>query len=141
MKKYILLTLTALLTLSMQAAKKEKKQEVAKETVNNIAVEKLYDYEYLISNFYTIDGSTSVTEKLLDAKKLLKKDMAINKKIKKFKNDNIGMSLIEILVTIAMILILAGPLINSLLNSRILNSKGLVVKIENNIVRAIERKV
>ena len=28
MKKYILLTLTALLTLSMQAAKKEKKQEV-----------------------------------------------------------------------------------------------------------------
>ena len=49
--------------------------------------------------------------------------MAIDKKINN-KNDNRGMSLIEILVTIAMILILAGPLINSLLNSRIVNSNA-----------------
>lgn len=50
--------------------------------------------------------------------------MAIDKISKKIKNDNRGMSLIEILVTIAMILILAGPLINSLLNSRIVNSNA-----------------
>lgn len=50
--------------------------------------------------------------------------MAIGKTFIKLKNDNRGISLIEILVTIAMILILAGPLINSLLNSRIVNSNA-----------------
>ena len=50
--------------------------------------------------------------------------MAIDKTFIKLKNDNRGISLIEILVTIAMILILAGPLINSLLNSRIVNSNA-----------------
>ena len=44
--------------------------------------EKLKDFEYLISNFYTVDGTTSVTEKDLDAKKLLAKNMKINKKTK-----------------------------------------------------------
>ena len=41
--------------------------------------EKLNDFEYLISNFYTIDSSTSVTESILNAKKLLKKETLIEK--------------------------------------------------------------
>lgn len=48
----------------------------------NISMEKLEDFEYLVSNFYTVDSSTSVTESLLDAKKLLKKDMKINQNAK-----------------------------------------------------------
>lgn len=54
----------------------------AKETKasGNISLEKLADYEYLLSTFYTVDSSTSVTEGLLDAEKLLKKDMTIDAK-------------------------------------------------------------
>lgn len=48
----------------------------------NISMEKLEDFEYLVSNFYTVDSSTSVTESLLDAKKLLKKDMKIDQNAK-----------------------------------------------------------
>lgn len=43
-------------------------------------IEKLEDFDYLVSNFYTVDSSTSVTEEMLDAKKLLKKDMTMQKK-------------------------------------------------------------
>ena len=42
--------------------------------------EKLEDFDYLVSNFYTVDSSTSVTEEMLNAKKLLKKDMTMQKK-------------------------------------------------------------
>ena len=42
------------------------------------SIEKLSDFDYLVSNFYTVDSSTSVTESILDAKKLLKKDMSVN---------------------------------------------------------------
>ena len=35
-------------------------------------------FEQLISNYYTVDSSTSVTEKLFDAKKFRKKDMSID---------------------------------------------------------------
>lgn len=45
-----------------------------------ISADKLEDYEYLVSNFYTVDGSTSVNENLLNAKKLLKKDMKLDAK-------------------------------------------------------------
>ena len=48
------------------------------EIVNKIDVEKLKDFEYLVSNFYTVDSSTSVTENFLDIQKLLKKDMTID---------------------------------------------------------------
>lgn len=58
------------------------KEEVRESDSNNISLEKLNDFEYLISNFYTVDSSTSVTEGILDAKKLLKKDMTIDKKSK-----------------------------------------------------------
>ena len=46
----------------------------------NIDREKLNDFEYLISNFYTVDSSTSVTESILNAKKMLKKDLSVNEK-------------------------------------------------------------
>ena len=42
--------------------------------------EKLEDFDYLVSNFYTVDSSTSVTEEMLNAEKLLKKDMTMQKK-------------------------------------------------------------
>ena len=43
-----------------------------------ISKDKLNDYEYLVSNFYTVDSSTSVNDSLLNAKKLLKKDLTID---------------------------------------------------------------
>ena len=55
-------------------------------------------------------------------------DMAIVNLYRKFKRNNKGVSLIEVLVTIAMIIILAGPLINSFLNSRIVNSNARLIQ-------------
>ncbi len=46
------------------------------------SLEKLKDFEYLVSHFYTVDGTTSVSAKDLDAKKLLAKDMKLDKKKK-----------------------------------------------------------
>ena len=43
-----------------------------------VSREKLNDYEYLLSNFYTVDSSTAINDNLLNAKKLLKKDMTID---------------------------------------------------------------
>lgn len=54
--------------------------------------------------------------------------MAIDKMILKMKKNNKGVSLVEVLVTIAMIVIIAGPLINSLLNSRLVNSNARVIQ-------------
>lgn len=48
----------------------------------DLSDKKLKDYEYLLSNFYTVDGSTSVSKKDLNAKKLLAKDMKIDKSTK-----------------------------------------------------------
>lgn len=46
------------------------------------SLEKLKDFEYLVSHFYTVDGTTSVSAKDLNAKKLLAKDMKLDKKKK-----------------------------------------------------------
>lgn len=67
----------------VEAEKKEKSK--APETMTkkvDISEEKLADFEYLVSNFYTVDGTTSVSEKDLDAKKLLSKNMKLDKKTK-----------------------------------------------------------
>ena len=48
-----------------------------------IEIEKLKDYEYLLSHFYTVDSSTTVTEEDLDAEKFLKKDMKLSKEQKR----------------------------------------------------------
>lgn len=53
-----------------------------REETPNISLEKLSDFDYLISHFYTVDSSTSVSAKDLDAEKLLKKDMTIDKDTK-----------------------------------------------------------
>ena len=42
------------------------------------SMEKLADYEYLLSNFYTVDSSTMADPELLDAQKLMEKDMKID---------------------------------------------------------------
>lgn len=63
--------------LAMQESDENAEREV-EESAPKLKYEKLKDYEYLISNFYTIDSSTSVTEKLLDAENLLAKDMTID---------------------------------------------------------------
>lgn len=54
------------------------KVEVSKTLSENISTERLKDYEYLVSNFYTVDSSTSVTEDLLNVETFLKKDMKLN---------------------------------------------------------------
>ena len=46
----------------------------------------------------------------------------------KIKKNNEGVSLVEVLVTIAMILIIAGPLINSFLNAKSVNSNARVIQ-------------
>lgn len=56
------------------------KTEVSKVLTDTISVERLKDYEYLLSNFYTVDSSTSVTEELINAEAFLKKDMKIDMK-------------------------------------------------------------
>lgn len=57
----------------------DKKSDESKEvSAGKISVDKLKDFEYLMSNFYTIDASTSITEKQLNVDQLLKKDMTID---------------------------------------------------------------
>ena len=46
----------------------------------------------------------------------------------RIKKNNEGVSLVEVLVTIAMILIIAGPLINSFLNAKSVNSNARVIQ-------------
>lgn len=43
-----------------------------------IAMEQLNDFEYLVGNFYTVDGTTMTSPEELNAQKLLSKDMTIN---------------------------------------------------------------
>lgn len=47
-------------------------------TAIDTSMEKLSDYEYLISNFYTVDSSTMADSDLINAKKLLAKDLKID---------------------------------------------------------------
>lgn len=44
----------------------------------NVSMEKLKDFEYLIDHFYTVDSSTSVSKDLMNAEKLLSKDMKLH---------------------------------------------------------------
>lgn len=44
----------------------------------NYSREKLYDFDYLIQNFYRIDKTTTITGEQLDAKEMLKKDMTLS---------------------------------------------------------------
>ncbi len=61
-----------------------KKEKIPEKTVEkpDISEEKLADFDYLVSNFYTVDGTTSIRASDLDAKKLLAKDMKLDKKKK-----------------------------------------------------------
>ena len=45
------------------------------------SVEKLQNYEYLLGNFYTVDSSTMADAELLNAEKLLGKDLKIDRKV------------------------------------------------------------
>ena len=70
-------------TYEMILKMQEKDEEVPvkiQESAEQINIDKLYDYDYLISNFYTVDSSTSVTESLINAEEMLSKDMTIDKK-------------------------------------------------------------
>lgn len=46
------------------------------------SIDKLKDFDYLISNFYTVDSSTMIKSKDLPVEELLKKDLTIDKKSK-----------------------------------------------------------
>lgn len=62
--------------------KTEEKEPEKKEEKIDVSLKKLKDFEYLISHFYTVDGSTSVSEKDLNPSRLLKKDMRISRETK-----------------------------------------------------------
>lgn len=69
--------------IEKETAKTETEQMPA-ETPKKVdtSKDKLKDFEYLVSNFYTVDGTTSVSAKDLDAEKLLAKSMKLDKKKK-----------------------------------------------------------
>lgn len=81
-------TLTYEMILEMQAKDSERMsedlEEQAQETsqtemINTeISIEKLRDFNYLISKFYTVDSTTMIYEDELDVDKLLAKDMHID---------------------------------------------------------------
>lgn len=56
---------------------------VLKETtiskIKSFTVEDLMDYDYLYNNFYTVDHTTTLSSELLNGKKLLEKDLTIEK--------------------------------------------------------------
>lgn len=56
----------------------ETKPVQATPDVIDTSLEKLKDFEYLTSHFYTIDSSTSIDAKQLDAEKLLSKNMKLD---------------------------------------------------------------
>ena len=56
----------------------EKETAAASVPSEKISMEKLGNYEYLLSNFYTVDSTTMTSAKELNAEKLMKKDMAID---------------------------------------------------------------
>ena len=64
--------------IEKEDAQDEKSDEKSVRVSQTISRDKLNDYEYLVSNFYTVDSSTSVNDSILNAKKLLKKDMTID---------------------------------------------------------------
>jgi stage II sporulation protein P len=41
-------------------------------------MDKLYDFDYLLQNFYVVDATTSIDQSLLNVKKLLKEDLTID---------------------------------------------------------------
>ncbi|MBU9738365.1 stage II sporulation protein P [Lachnospiraceae bacterium ASD3451] len=49
----------------------------AQETTNQISMEKLNDYDYLINNFYVVDKTTTITSSQLNASQLLQENMGI----------------------------------------------------------------
>lgn len=65
----------------VQEKKTENSENSKLMSVTDLSMEKLENYEYLLENFYTVDSSTSVTKKDLDAKKLLAKDMKIQSEL------------------------------------------------------------
>lgn len=64
----------------VKKAEKEPEPEAKPASGNGIdlSFEKLKNYEYLVSNFYTIDSTTMTSPKELDAEVLLGKDMTID---------------------------------------------------------------
>ena len=63
---------------SVQQEAKQETQPVNKSRVD-LSVEKLKDFEYLRSHFYTVDSSTFVNPEDLQAEKLLSKNMKLDK--------------------------------------------------------------
>ena len=49
----------------------------AQEATNQISMEKLNDYDYLINNFYVVDKTTTITSSQLNASQLLQQNMGI----------------------------------------------------------------
>ena len=80
-------SLTYEMLLSIQAADEDKisedlldKNEPVKETVGlDMSLEKLRDFNYLVSNFYTVDSTTTISANQLNIDDLLSRNMKIDK--------------------------------------------------------------
>lgn len=65
---------------SQEETSEDTTQESTKEVFVYESLGNVLDFQYLIKNFYVVDGSTSVTEQVLNPSALLSKDVGITKK-------------------------------------------------------------
>lgn len=63
-------------TIVDTVTEEEKEKKIT--TENQIDMEKLKDFDYLKSHYYTVDSTTSISSSELDAEEFLKKDMTIS---------------------------------------------------------------
>ena len=56
----------------------EKEKEASTEKASTVDMEKLKDFDYLKSHYYTVDSTTSISKSELNAEEFLKKDMTIS---------------------------------------------------------------
>lgn len=68
---------TSLLLLEQKSTKKSTETKTTAGASDAIAMEKLENYEYLLGHFYTVDSVTYADSDLINAKKMLAKDMKL----------------------------------------------------------------
>lgn len=65
--------------ISEDLLEQPKTEETTQPVSTDISIEKLKDFNYLVSKFYTVDSTTSITESQLNVEDLLSRDMHIDK--------------------------------------------------------------
>ncbi len=73
--------MTYQMILAMQANDEyteEKVEEIETVVKKDTSLNKLKNFDYLLSHFYTVDSTTTIDDNLLDAEEMLSKDMKLN---------------------------------------------------------------